>query len=147
MNHRELFFKIRTLSHLHRKKMDDFVTEADLHFGQLPILGVLSELGTASQKEIAQRLHVSAPSIANSVKRMEKKGLLTCEVKEDDRRHHVLKLTDKGKEIKQTCFEYFQATDAMICDNISEEDLQVFEKVMVMMINNLKKEKGEKNDD
>lgn len=145
MDYRELFFKVRTVGHLHRKRCDEIVNEADLHFGQLPILGALSKLGPSSQKDIANELHVSAPSIANSVKRMEKKGLLTCEVKEDDRRLHVLSITKKGEEAKQYCFEHFYQIDKAMCVNIPEEDLLIFEKVMNAMINNLK-EKGEDND-
>lgn len=145
MNYRELFFRVRTVAHLHRKRCDEIVSEADLHFGQLPILGALSRLGPSSQKDIAQELHVTAPSITNSVKRMEKKGLLTCDVKEDDRRSHVLRITDKGEEAKKFCFEHFYQIDKEMCSNISEEDLIVFEKVMNTMIDNLK-EKGEDND-
>ena len=145
MDYRELFFKIRVVAHLHRKRLDEVVNEADLHFGQLPILATLSKLGTASQKEVAKELHVSPPSITNSVKRMEKKGLLSCDVKEDDRRLHVLKLTEKGQEAKQYCFERFQALDKEICQEITEEDLVIFEKVLNIMMENLKEE-GDKND-
>lgn len=145
MDYRELFFKVRTVSHLHRKRLDEIVNEADLHFGQLPILGALSRLGPTSQKEIAQELHVTAPSIANSVKRMEKKGLLTCEVKEEDRRSHVLRITDKGNEAKKFCFEHFMQIEKEMCKNIPEEDLIIFERVMNTMIDNLKEE-GENND-
>ena len=56
MDYRELFFKIRVVAHLHRKRLDEVVNEADLHFGQLPILATLSKLGTASQKEVAKEL-------------------------------------------------------------------------------------------
>lgn len=145
MDYRELFFKIRTVAHLHRKRLDEVVGEADLHFGQLPILGALSRLGPSSQKDIASELHVTAPSITNSVKRMEKKGLLTCEVSEEDRRSHVLRLTEKGIEAKNYCFEHFMQIDKEMCGNIDEEDLIVFERVLNTMIDNLKEE-GEDND-
>ena len=148
MDYRELFFKIHTVDHLHRKCCDEIVKEADLFFGQFPILGVLHRHGPSSQKEVAKELHVSPPSIANSVKRLEKKGLLTCEVSEDDRRSHVLQLTPKGLEAHQYCLNHFQEIDTLMCDNISQEDLIVFERVVNSMIDNLKKEKekGENND-
>jgi len=145
MDYRELFFKIRTVAHLHRKRLDEIVSEADLHFGQLPILGALSRLGPSSQKDIAGELHVTAPSIANSVRRMEKKGLLTCEVSDEDRRSHILRITEKGNEAKMFCFKHFFQVDKEICHNISEEDLIIFERVLNTMIDNLK-EKGEDND-
>ena len=125
--------------------MDEIVSEADLHFGQLPILGALSRLGPSSQKDIAGELHVTAPSIANSVRRMEKKGLLTCEVSDEDRRSHILRITEKGNEAKMFCFKHFFQVDKEICHNISEEDLIIFERVLNTMIDNLK-EKGEDND-
>ncbi len=146
MDYRALFFKIRTVGHLHRKNIEDILNEVDLFYGQHPILIALERKGPSSQKEIAEELHVSAPSITNSVKRLTKKGFITCDVKEEDRRSRILCLTDKGLEVSNHCKSLFDTMDKETCSNIDANDLIIFEKVLDTMINNLKKEKGENND-
>ena len=98
MEYRHIFWKLGFAKHLHRKRIEAIINELGLFDGQFPILDVLDELGTASQKEVANKLHVSAASMTNSVKRLEKNGYLTCIVSSKDRRSHQLSLTEKGKE-------------------------------------------------
>lgn len=145
MDYRKIFWKLGLAKHLHRKRIEEIINEAGLYYGQLPILDALEELGTASQKEVANKLHVSAASMTNSVKRMERNGHLTCVVNEDDRRSHRLCMTEQGKKTRAFCASKFCEMDCAVMEDISKEDLAVFEKVLDAMIKKL--EELEKNNE
>ncbi len=134
MNNRKLFMKLRFVDHLHRKKCDEIVKEEDLYYRQLPVLDILSELNTASQKEIADAMHLSPPAITQTVQRLAKHGYLRMEVDENDRRSHRLELTEKGKKQHQICFARLQKLDADITGSISPADLLVFDRVLDQMV-------------
>lgn len=148
MGYREFFFRLRLVEHLHRKRCDDIITEAGLFYGQMPILDALHRLGTASQKELAQMLHVSAPSIANSVKRLAKNGYIDCEVCEQDKRSHRLTLTVKGEERRQYCALHFDALDEQVMSVLSIEEKAMLDQILNKMVDQLKyMEKEEKKRD
>ena len=83
----------------HRNIIDARFREKGLYFGQPPILKYLSEHKNATQKDIADFLHVSTPSVAKSLKRMEESGLLVRIENKKDARRNSIKLTRKGKEL------------------------------------------------
>ena len=76
--------------------------EYDLNKSQSMILFQLHRDGRISQKELAQKLNVSAPSITSMIQKMEKSGYIVRNVDEKDQRMMRLDLTEKG----QACIEH-----------------------------------------
>lgn len=147
MDYRKIFWKIGLTKHLHRKRIEEILNEADLFYGQFPILDKLFQFEEASQKEIAKELHVSNASMTNSVKRLERNGHLVCRVSKEDRRSHKLRLTEKGKQAREHCIQRFIEMDQAVMEDIQEEELVVFEKVLDAMIEKLKDLEKEGLDD
>ena len=79
--------------------------EYDLNKSQSMILFQLHRDGRISQKELAQKLNVSAPSITSMIQKMEKSGYIVRNVDEKDQRMMRLDLTEKG----QACIEHVKA--------------------------------------
>ena len=71
--------------------------EYDLNKSQSMILFQLHRDGRISQKELAQKLNVSAPSITSMIQKMEKSGYIVRNVDEKDQRMMRLDLTEKGQ--------------------------------------------------
>jgi len=69
--------------------------EYDLNKSQSMILFQLHRDGRISQKELAQKLNVSAPSITSMIQKMEKSGYIVRNVDEKDQRMMRLDLTEK----------------------------------------------------
>ena len=80
-------------------------SEYDLKKIQSMILFQLHRDGRISQKELAQKLNVSAPSITSMIQKMEKSGYIVRNVDEKDQRMMRLDLTEKG----QACIEHVKA--------------------------------------
>ncbi len=94
-----------------RNIIDGKFRENGIYFGQPPILKYLSENKNATQKEIADYLHISAPSVATSLKRMEEAGLVVRLENKADARRNTLKLTQKGKELSDFADNLFFCVD------------------------------------
>lgn len=129
----------------HRSIMDARFREKGLYFGQPPILKYLSENENVTQKEIADFLHISAPSVATSLKRMEETGLVVRLENKEDARRHIVKLTKKGKELVAYADSLFLRVDDIAYKGFSEEELDMLAQFLERMNNNLRA--FEKEDD
>lgn len=121
----------------HRSFIDGKFREKGLYYGQPPILKYLNEHKNATQKEIADYLHISAPSVATSLKRMEESGLVTRLESKTDARKNVLKLTKKGKELIEYADNLFLRIDDVTFNNFTVEELDMLISLLRRMNNNL----------
>lgn len=121
----------------HRNIIDARFREKGLYFGQPPILKYLSENKNATQKEIADYLHVSAPSVATSLKRMEEAGLVVRVENKKDARRNSIKLTPKGKELVKYADNLFLRMDDVAYKGFTEDELETLVLFLQRMNDNL----------
>ena len=81
------------ISHLYFTKIYQQMDGIGIHPGQIPIIKLLGYKGELSQKEISQSLHIKPPTVAVSIKRLEKSGLI--ERKPDARDQSCLLYTSR----------------------------------------------------
>ncbi|MBR3840737.1 MAG: winged helix-turn-helix transcriptional regulator [Erysipelotrichales bacterium] len=135
-----LFFKFM---HMHRQKVQAYIDEMELYHGQLPILEAVRKNNGCTQTEIAETLHVSAPSIANSIKRLEKNGLIIKEVDPDDNRRSVISITEKGDVVASTCRKKFDEIDEKCFGSLTKDEQKQLYNLLEKMIYNLGREDHE----
>lgn len=75
--------------------------------GQLPILRLLWEEGTLTQRQLAEKIRVTPATICGTVKRMEKSGLICRSASKEDARVSRVSMTEEGR------LRYEQAATAM----------------------------------
>ncbi len=121
----------------HRNFMDAKFREKGLYFGQPPIIKHLSEYKNSNQKEIADALHVTPPSIATSLKRMEEAGLVVRTESKTDARRNTPTLTKKGKELSEYADNMFLRMDDVTYSGFTEEELDMLICFIERMNNNL----------
>ena len=97
---------------------------AGLQRGRLPILEVIQQKDGCTQHEIAELLHVSPASIAVSLRRMERDGLLQRSTDETDQRCRRIRITDAGRATAQTCRAGFDALDKRMFSAFSQEEAE-----------------------
>ncbi len=154
MKGNELSKNLHIYGCLYRQIAEKRFEENGIYFGQPPILKFLSEHPGASQNEIAEFLNVSPASIATSVKRMEKSGLIERSPDEKDARKNTLNLTEKGIKAQKRADETIKGIDDEIFGNLPDEDAckaNEFMKLLNQNIiklakeNNIKVRKGNEN--
>ena len=143
MEIREIMHLFLKFMHLHRQKVQAYIDEMELYHGQLPILEAIMNNNGCTQTEIAEALHVSAPSIANSIKRLEKNGLIIKEVDENDNRRSIISITEKGTLVSTTCRKKFDETDEKSFGSLTKEEREQLYKIMEKMVYNLGREEHE----
>lgn len=121
----------------HRCAHHRMVERLGLYYGQPFMLMTLSKSGEISQKELSQMMHNTPASVAVSVKRMEKAGMLTKTADENDLRINKINLTEKGKEMANKCRDSFHFVDEQMTKGFSEEELKTLENFYERMIKNL----------
>lgn len=121
----------------HRSIVDDRFRAKGIYFGQPPILKYLSEHKNATQKEIADHLRISPPSVATSLKRMEEAGLVVRVENKKDARRNTVSLTKKGRELFKYAEDTFMFVDSITYKGFTPEEMDVIASFIERMNNNL----------
>lgn len=129
--------RMTQLNLLHRIHIHRAAAKNDSYFGQLPILEYIIHHDRCTQRELAETLQVSAPSIATSVKRMQKTGLLKKQADENDLRCTRISITEKGREQAQKCRSAFNAVDENMFRGFNEKECEQFYKYLNRLIANM----------
>jgi DNA-binding MarR family transcriptional regulator len=137
MEHKRLMHKINRLSTVHRLTVFKIVNTYGLHPGQFPILEFIRHHEPCTQKDIADFLRVSPPSIAVSVRRMEKVGLIERTCDPNDQRFNRLSITPQGQEVAIQALTEFRALDERLFAAFTTEEYQQFEQYLERLIQNL----------
>src|SRR6266545_641041 len=81
------------LAHLFELALDKRLDRHGVNIGQFRVLLILWETEQVTQAQIAKYLQVAQPTIANTLRRMERDGLITTKPNPDDRRKLIVNLT------------------------------------------------------
>jgi DNA-binding MarR family transcriptional regulator len=141
MDLKTIMEKMNRMFMLHRYYIYKAATKNGLYIGQLPILEQVHDCETCTQKELSEHLGVSAPSIATSVKRMQKAGLIEKTHDSEDLRRTLIHLTKKGKELSELCRKDFDQIDQKMFRGFSEEECSTLSNFVERMQHNLEEEK------
>ena len=114
--------------------------EFDLNKSQASILFTLHQRDSMSQKELASRLNVSAPSITSAIQKMEKEDYLTRRPDENDQRVMRLSLTEKGKSCIQSVWTVAENMEHLMFRGMNAEETLLFRRLLVQIDDNLKAE-------
>jgi DNA-binding MarR family transcriptional regulator len=93
----------------------------------------------ASQKELADFLGIRPSSLAISIKRMEKAGLVRRVTDRNDLRRNIITLTKKGEQLVRECTLVFDDIDKRMYEGFSAEEKEQLRKYYIRIINNLEK--------
>lgn len=90
-----------------------------------------------SQKELAKRLNVTAPSITSMIQKMEKSGYITRRTDEQDQRVMRLSLTEKGESLVQSVIDVSDRMEQILSEGMSLEERLLFRRLMLQINENL----------
>ena len=94
-------------------------------------------------KDIEQELNISKSVASNLVKRMVQNGLVELEASPVDKRAKFVRLTDKSRSQMQQVKAFFERIDKQLIEDVDEDELLIFEKVLGQLQENIKGIGGE----
>ena len=149
MNHpksKSLGFLIIDGARLLRRRFDQEMRHVDMTSAQLQILGRLAQNEGINQAQLAGILDMEPITVSRHVDRMQAAGFVARSPDPDDRRVHLLNLTEKGKgllpgmrEIALRIFEEAQ-------DGLSENERAVLLRGLEQLVCNLSRRPAEAAD-
>lgn len=111
--------------------------EFDLNRSQAGILFTLHRRQTMSQRELAEELNMTAPSITSAIQKMEREGYITRRPDQWDQRVMRLALTEQGKSCIRSVKEVGSRMDEIILSGMSLEEKLLFRRLMLQVKENL----------
>ena len=94
-------------------------------------------------KNIEQELNISKSVASNLVKRMVQNGLVELEASPVDKRAKFVRLTDKSRSQVQQVKAFFERIDNQLIEDVDEDELLIFEKVLAQLQENIKRIGGD----
>lgn len=101
------------------------------------LLMLLSKYDGASQLELCERAHLSAPTVSVCLKKLEEMNLVTRTPQENDMRVYKVSLTEKGKKIDEDNINALKAVDRKAMAGLSEGEVKALTEILLKMRENL----------
>ena len=102
-----------------------------VHPGQIPMLGCLIEKDGQSQRELAHWLSVRPSTIAVTIKRMEKTGLVSRSQDPADLRITRIFICEKGREVFAAARKILDGIDQEFFADFSPEEMDEIHRLLV----------------
>ena len=93
---------------------------------QFPILLELWQKDGLSQQELVERADLKQATIANTLARMERDGLITREPNPDDARSRLIMLTGQARTLQQQSTEIAKAINQTALSDLSADEQKLF---------------------
>lgn len=126
-----------------RRRLDEYVRETGLTGTQFGVLGALNRLeetaGEVTQKALEDAAHVTHPTMTELLKKLEKKGFVTCRPSEEDRRCKSVSSTQRSEQLRQSLGEFDERVFAELCGGLSGSEIAEFLRITDVMLENAKK--------
>ncbi len=104
----------------------------DLNHASLPVLVHLS-VQDHSQRELASATGVTEQTMSRILARVERLGYVTRKPHPEDRRRHVIALTDTGADVLREAADR-ERSEAMVAQGLSTEDMRELRRLLAAVI-------------
>lgn len=133
----EVFRALKRVMMLYRQHAFQAFSRIGVHPGQAACLFALRGEEGLSQRELAQRLFVSAPTVTGIVQKMERAGLVGRQPDPHDQRLMRIRLTERGREVAKQLAESFAAQAESMFEGIAPEELAALSRLLARVGENL----------
>lgn len=126
----------------HRSLAGELLQPLGLHPGQELALMLLAESSPRSLSELAEILHVTAPTMTVMVQRMEKKGLVTKVRSTENRRQVEVRLTVEGERTQERVLDLWAALDARTVSRLTAAEQVELQRLLRLALDGVRDAAG-----
>ncbi|MBO0124750.1 MarR family winged helix-turn-helix transcriptional regulator [Agrobacterium sp. OT33] len=109
--------------------------------GQFPILIELWHEEGLTQRQLLDRIDVEQATLANTLSRMERDGLIIRKSHPSDRRAQIIELTQRGRDLEANAIAATEATEDLLLKDFRRFERQLLLEYMRRAIESAKKAK------
>ena len=110
--------------------------------GQFPALLVLWEQDGLTQKQILELVAIEQATLANTLTRMERDGLIVRKEHSADARARTIHLTKKARSIRDAAYKAANETNQAALEGMSQVDRDAFLNLMRRTIEKIQKDQN-----
>lgn len=121
----------------HHQRCTALLEDIGIGSGQVPILMELNFHNRLTQRELAERVHVTAATVSGTLKRMERAGLVVRSGDEGDARISIVQLSDQGRALMAEAERKFRQTDYEMTQGLTDDQCAEALKLVERMQANL----------
>ena len=126
----------------HKKYLNDELSRYDLSLIQALCIVMIHESDELNQKDLSDGLYLTKGAITKAITKLEKNNWISRERSRNDKRHYVLKLTEKGENFIPMLYEINEKWETQMgLNELNPEFMEIFNDLTLKSIDlNLKKE-------
>lgn len=117
--------------------MNDELSAHGITSRQWEVLACISHAGALSQSELADRMHIEAPTLVGVLDRMERDGWIQRVTDGQDRRRKLIRPTERAEEQWGRMVACALAVRARALQGLSEDDMRVVRETLRSMCENI----------
>jgi DNA-binding MarR family transcriptional regulator len=133
-----LGYQIGLLGRLYDRRLQDVLKVFGVAPGQFAPLVMLFEQDGLTQAELCRRINVEQPTMANTLQRMERDGLIKRKNDTADKRRALVHLTPRAREMQAKVMECARAVSNQAVKGLSAGDQDDMFRLVARMVENLK---------
>ena len=133
-----LGYQIGLLSRLFDRALETELATYKVLPGQFPALVMLYQKDGLTQSDLCQRINVEQPTMANTLNRMERDGLITRVADPEDKRRSRIHLTDHAKAFKDDLMDKARQVPSQAMAGLDSAEQDKVFHLVGKMIDNLK---------
>ncbi len=132
-----LGYQIGLLSRLFDRRLQEVLKDLGVAPGQFAPLVMLFEQDGLTQAELCRRINVEQPTMANTLERMERDGLIRRKADPVDRRRALVYLTQRAKDARTQVMEGVRGVANRAVTQLSAADQDAIFRLLARMVENL----------
>lgn len=133
-----LGYQIGLLSRLFDRALEAELAAYKVLPGQFPALVMLYQKDGLTQADLCQRINVEQPTMANTLNRMERDGLIERVADPEDKRRSRIHLTERALTFKEDLMEKARQVPSQALAHLDSADQDKVFHLIGKMIDNLK---------
>lgn len=124
------------------KNYKPFLDRIDLTYTQYIVMMVLWEAKVINVKDLGEQLYLDSGTLTPLLKKLESKGYISRNRSDKDERNLMIKVTDKGMELREKALSVPQ--EVSNCVKLTKEEASFLYKILYKMIGSME---GEDNNE
>ncbi len=118
--------------------------EMGIQNAQIPFIMIVHDNNGCSQKEIAEKIGVTPPTVNVSIQRLEKVGFVCRRRDEKDQRIMRVYLTEKGESLVREIKQASKSVEEVMFSNFSDTELCLMRRFFEQILDNIEHAPAEK---
>ena len=136
---KSILFLIAKARNILKKEFEQELKPYDISYAHRVILIRLNEKDSVTQKELAKDTYFEQSNLTLMLDKLEQKGLVKRQPKENDRRAYLISITPEGKDLVTPLVQMGETIMEKALSGISPEQRREFAKFLEIVYLNLQK--------